>query len=166
MAKDGSNTHLCLPELISEAFGNADEVSVKQDGPDFAEFYYKGIRIRAYVCCDRKLEKTFCVVMSDGLGEDVGLATHLAYFEGRRCNLYCSRENAIRNLKDARKFIDEGKLIFEYCDIERQRRTITINGKTKDLPFVINGDYTKEAEIMFGEDAKRVLDNLPVYEKQ
>ena len=153
-----------LTEIILAEFKDCANLSIKTDGPNYVEFKYKGMTVRAFISIDRILGRLFEVEISDGMSEYMSLATLFAYFDNQKYNLYCSKDNAIQSIRLAKKYIDEGNLIFVYYDINKQARRITINGKTKELPFLVCNDYKKEAEILFEDKAKRIIDNLPICE--
>lgn len=164
MASREMSDSFSLTEIVLAEFKDCADLSINTDGPNYVDFKYKGMTIRAYISIDRNLGRLFEVEISDGMSEYMSVATLVAYFDNQKYNFYCSKDNAIQNIRLAKKYIDEGNLIFIYCDIYKQERYISIKGNTKKLPFIIYGDFKKEAEIRFGENAKRIIDNTPICE--
>ena len=164
MASRKMSPTFCLTEIVLAVFKDCADLSIKTDGPNYVEFKYKGMVVRAFISIDRILGRLFEVDISDGMSEYTSLATLFAYFDNQKYNYYCSKDNAKQNIRLAKKYIDEENLIFVYYDINKQERRITIRGKTKELPFLVCNDYKKEAEILFEDKAKRIIDNLPICE--
>ncbi len=164
MASRKMSISFSLTEIVLAEFKDSADFSIKTDGPNYVEFKYKGMTIRTIISIDRILGRIFEVEISDGMSEYMSLATLIAYFDNQKYNLYCSKDNALQNIRLAKKYIDEGNLIFVYCDTNKQERQISINGNIKKLPFLVCNDYKKEAEILYEEKAKRIIDNLPICE--
>ena len=137
---------------------------------DFS-FHYLGHILYVEICKDRTLDYHLNIEIKteksslDMMYDNSFFYLLYAYYENEPFHLHFRMDSLKRYLVKLKHYIETDKLFYTGVNLKERKRYFFFNGTVKEIDYHVCTDFETEMTKLFGEEAWRIMKNMPVSEK-